>query len=1168
MISKNSKSNKILETIFENTHILIAYLDRDLCFQRVNKAYAEADQKETDYFVGKKHFDLYPNSENEVIFQQVLDNGVAHNCYAKPFEYQFNPERGITHWDWSLVPIRDENNLISGLILQLLNVTARIEAEEKLAFQEKLGNAFVESTTALMIALDQSGQIIRFNRACEKATQYQSTEVLNQYVWDLLLVPEEIDSVKSIFQNLTKSALPSEYTNHWLAKDGSKRLIHWSNSTLKDKSDHVQYVISVGIDVTDLMKTQNELKRSEEKLLEAQSVAKIGTWDWEIANNKLYWSDEVFRIFGVTNDPSEKIFYNTYESFLDQVHPDDRTKVKLAVDASLESPENSYQVEHRVLLKNGQIRYVEETGKVDFHDNKPVRMLGVVQDITQRHLIEREIKQFKYTLDQTLDCVFMFDAKHLQFNYVNEGAMRQVGYSENELLTMHPFDINPDRSETEYRKMIQPLVQGELPALNFEAMHRNKKGQLIPVEILLQYIEMQDMHAKFVAVVRDTSERQQTNQQLKRQATIIDQIHDSVVSTDLEGFVTSWNKGAEKIFGFTADEMISKHISEVYPKDSHEFLKNEVIAPLRAKGQHEIEVIMLKKSGEEFYAYLSLSMQYDDKGNAIGMIGYTMDITDRKNAENKLRETSQLLDSIVENVPNMIFLKRASDLRFEFFNSAGETMLGLNRSELLGRNDYDFFPKEQADFFTTKDREVLAKSNIVDIPEETIETSNGSLTLHTQKITLRDDSGRPIYLLGISEDISERKKNEIEIDKYRHHLEELVDQRTSELQIARDEAEQANKAKSEFLSRMSHELRTPLNAILGFGQLLTATNDRTLSKMDADSVVEIQQAGQHLLALVNDILDLSGIEAGQMNLQLKNTALNPIITACVSQLQPLAVKKGIQIVFDKNNNCFVYADETRLKQVLINLLSNAIKYNRENGSIHLYCKQVDNDLKVHVQDTGLGIIESDISRLFQPFGRLISPQEEIEGTGIGLVLAKKLTEVMGGKIGVESEVGTGSIFWFQLPMSRKTTDQNETKDKISSIIPEGNHNAQRKILYIEDNPANMRLVEKIIAMRDNLILIEATNAEEGLVSAMQQQPDLILLDLNLPDMNGFEAVHQLKAMPQTETIPVIAITANAMQHDIENGKAAGFDEYITKPFDLNEFFEKIDRVMVTVSIKK
>jgi signal transduction histidine kinase/ActR/RegA family two-component response regulator len=373
-------------------------------------------------------------------------------------------------------------------------------------------------------------------------------------------------------------------------------------------------------------------------------------------------------------------------------------------------------------------------------------------------------------------------------------------------------------------------------------------------------------------------------------------------------------------------------------------------------------------------------------------------------------------------------------------------------------------------------------------------------------------------------------------------------------------ADQANRAKSEFLSRMSHELRTPLNAILGFAQLLGISS---LSESDRESVEQISKAGRHLLDLINEVLDIARIESGRIDLSLE--AINPmdIVTESLDLIRPLANQSSIELVVKENladNRLRVTADRQRLKQVLINLLSNAVKYNKKAGSVTVWLElPVEGRLRLNVTDTGIGIKSGKLEQLFMPFERLGAEQSRIEGSGIGLALTKRLTEAMGGQIGVSSQAGQGSTFFIELPVASEHPTHSDSPDS-SEIKAEEKPVKPSTIVYIEDNPANIRLVQLILANRPNVTLFTATDGLSGLELVLQLQPDLVLLDLHLPDIEGSEVLNRLQADFQTKAIPVVILSADANPEQTAKLLEAGARQYVTKPFDVRTFLQVLDEV--------
>ena len=416
------------------------------------------------------------------------------------------------------------------------------------------------------------------------------------------------------------------------------------------------------------------------------------------------------------------------------------------------------------------------------------------------------------------------------------------------------------------------------------------------------------------------------------------------------------------------------------------------------------------------------------------------------------------------------------------------------------------------------------------------------------------EDGRPLHSIGTVQDVSQTRRQQDELAALNAGLEQRIAQRTQALAQAKEDAERASAAKTEFLSRMSHELRTPLNAILGFGQLLELS---PLAPDDARHAHEILAAGRHLLELIDEMLDLAAIEAGRIQLHRQPVPLPALVDECVRLMGPMAEQAGLRLTWRIDATCLpVQADRSRLRQVLLNLLSNAIKYNRAGGEVRVESNCADGTCELQVCDSGAGLSAEQVERLFQPFERLDADRSGIAGTGIGLSLCKRLVELMGGSIGVHSQPGVGSTFRVRLPTAVSAATAAETAP---AQAPRPTGSAQASVLYVEDHEANQRLMQFILQRHGGLHLSIAGDAETALAMVEQQPPALLLLDIQLPGLDGHALLARLRAAGCTA--PAVAVSANAMPADLARARAAGFADYLTKPLDLRRTLAVIDRLL-------
>lgn len=614
-----------------------------------------------------------------------------------------------------------------------------------------------------------------------------------------------------------------------------------------------------------------------------------------------------------------------------------------------------------------------------------------------------------------------------------------------------------------------------------------------------------------------------------------------------EGLVAEVNLTCTALLGADRKKLLNRRFDSFIAVSDKDRWHRHFLNVLNIVGRNVCELLIQRKDGSTFHA--QLDCQKMKAVDAPLMRIAITDITERKAAE---MERDSLL-RIIEDSPDFIGTLDLQE-HFLYHNITAHRMLGLaDDADMSSMGIKDVHPKWGVKKVLEEGIPTALKLGVWQ-GENAILNKDGGLTPVSQVIRLHCDvSGNPQFLSTNMRDITEPKR-----------LEQLLVDNITKLEVAKAVAEKANLAKSDFISSMSHELRTPLNAILGFSQLL----ESSIPPPMPNQVLKIQQiakAGWYLLELINEILDLAVIESGKLALSPEPLSLASIMLECQTMFEPLALKRDIHINFlPVDSSLFVHADRIRLKQVMTNLISNAIKYNREHGTVEVMCAvTTDKRIRISIKDSGVGLTPEKLSQLFQPFNRLGQESGTVEGTGIGLVVTRRLIDLMEGTIGVESIVGVGSEFWIELmrddipqPSTKNTLNEEYLEQvRCKEIV------ARRTLLYVEDNPANLMLVEQIMIEHPHISMFSARDGSHGVALARAHRPDVILMDINLPGMSGIEAMKILRKNRATMHIPIIALSANAMLQDIENGQHAGFFSYLTKPIKIKEFMNALNSAL-------
>jgi PAS domain S-box-containing protein len=643
------------------------------------------------------------------------------------------------------------------------------------------------------------------------------------------------------------------------------------------------------------------------------------------------------------------------------------------------------------------------------------------------------------------------------------------------------------------------------------------------------------------------------------QQAILNSANFSVIATDEKGIVQLFNAGAELMLGYDASDVVDK-ITPAEISDPQELRARartlskehdasimpgfEALVFKAARGIEDIyELTYIRKDKSRFPAIVSVTALRTDQGPIIGYLLIATDNTARKDIEDKRLWAEESFQLMVESVSECAIIMLDEEGKVKSWNAGAQRIQGYSTKEIIGQHNSRFFTQE--DIAIDKPERALQEAAAVGRSEDNgwrVRKDGSTFWANVVMTAIRDSDGTLRGYATLERDMTERRRVE------------------AELNAAKATAEAANLAKSEFLSSMSHELRTPLNAILGFAQLMESDEPAPTSgqKMSIDQIL---QAGWYLLALINEVLDLSLIESGRLSFSTEKMSLAEVLTDCRTMMEPLAKKRGITMTFPQfDAPCFVMADRTRVRQILVNLISNAIKYNRADGSIVVECTaHTQGYIRLCVTDTGMGLTSDKLRQLFQPFNRLGQETGVEQGTGIGLVVTKRLVEVMKGTIGVESTVGVGTRFWVDLIA---TSAPRHDFTQVDLAMPAQGKiqyaGPVRTVLYVEDNPANLKLVTMLIARRPDLRLLTAETGNLGVEVAQAHLPDVILMDINLPGISGLKVMSMLSKDGATAHIPIIALSANANPRDVEKGLAEGFLKYLTKPIKVDELMETLD----------
>jgi len=721
--------------------------------------------------------------------------------------------------------------------------------------------------------------------------------------------------------------------------------------------------------------------------------------------------------------------------------------------------------------------------------------------------------------------------------WVNRTWERWFGYSAEEARGLHISAVVPPEDWAKRAEALAAFRSGQLSEVkNLRLRFLRRDGTTF--EALLGSTAVRDPQGAWLrsrSIIVDVSD--QLASELRFES-YLDALPDAVLMVDDRGQIDFANQRTYDLFGYQPGELLGQPVETLVPprlRERHVGLRAGFVArPQRRPMGHDRELVALRKDGTEFPVEISLSPIVGASEPLIAAA--VRDVSERKRLEAERQILRDRFVNAVESSKDAVLIYDPAD-RLVAHNSAGQRLLGeFIEGPLLGRTFVE----------------------LIDATAAGVPASDAITALRSRRIAFHKD---PVGTMDILDPrgrlwrVSARRTADGGV------IETIEDHaREEELRLARDAADAANTAKSEFLASMSHELRTPLNAVLGFAQLLQRDKKSPLSERQQGHVTHILRGAEHLLRLIDDVLDLARIEAGRASVSPERVAADEVLAEVVSALTPMAERHGVELELVRGRRLAVVADRTRFAQILLNFGSNAIKYGRSGTYVTFRAARTDGHVRVTVSDKGPGIPYERQAKLFQPFHRAGQETGPIEGTGIGLAISRRLAELMDGTVGFRSDPGQGSDFWIELPLA-----SDDTAELGPITFPERPATLDgascHEILYVEDNPANVAFMAELVATLSGVGLVSAHTAELGLELARARRPALIILDINLPGISGFEALRQLRQLPETAKIPVIALSASATARDIKAGEEAGFDRYLTKPIRVDGLIAAIEALM-------
>ena len=1011
---------------------------------------------------------------------------------------------------------------------------------QKLQKQSVRFEALSATSPVGIFETDANGSYLYTNDAWRTISGLSLAESLGEG-WSRAVFAEDRPTVSAAWSRTAKTGGEFSLEFRMQRPDGSIRWVHARSRPLRSETDQVVGHVGTTEDITERKHTDAALRESEARLRDAQAMAHLGNWELDLVNDRLLWSDEIFRIFEI----DQAQFSASYEAFLNAVHPDDRALVNETYQRSVEN-RTSYAIVHRLLMPDGRIKYVQERGETTYDgEGRPLRSVGTVQDITERREDQLQLQHSQALLHAVFDhlpnMVFVKDAKTLRFVEFNKAGERLTGFSREELLGKSDYDFFPPEEADFFTGKDRAVLAGgsmlEIPEEEIKTKHRGirilqtKKLPLYDAYGTPQYL---------LGISEDITDRRAAEVQFKQ---VFESSYVGMLMVADDGRITLANPRIEQTFGYRRDELIGQPVEILLPerfRTAHHgqrmsFMASGASRPM-AEGR---ELHGCRKDGGEFPVEIGLTPVNTPQGRQV--LASITDITERKQNDAARFRLQQAIEHAQDG---MALLDDTG--QYIYMNQAHASIFGYTVDDLLGKSWTKLHPVEWAAMIEQMYLPILHSTG--QWQGEVVGKQKSGNAFHIDlSLTLLEDPGTGRRtILCTCRDITRRKQME----------RDLID--------AKDAAEAGIRAKSEFLATMSHEIRTPMNGLLGMTGLLL---DTTLTPEQQEFVQTLKHSGESLMRIINDILDYSKIEAGKLTIESIPFDVRTTIEDILDLLAPTAQSKQLELVglIDAQAPNAMVGDPGRIRQILTNLIGNAIKFT-ERGEILVQVTKTEEDgasilLRFEIVDTGVGLTEEAKAKLFQSFTQAdSSTARKYGGTGLGLAICKRLTELMGGQIGLQSSPGTGTCVWFTLRLCKQTPAATSTPmptpiDSLSGL----------RICLVDDNATNRSLLQ-YHACDWKMHYESAESGPSALdlirrASAEGKPFDLAILDMQMPGMNGLQLGQAIRADTRLDHTRLVLLTSLGRRGDAKVAHSTGFSGYLTKPVRKMHLYDCLRLVM-------